>query len=91
MRLRVDEPEVIELSLERERRIDLEITEKIVKAGGDDHEHFSGPYTIDPDFEGQVLDTQYKVMDDDITINPIEVARTSNPSGGKTVYIGGII
>ena len=52
---------------------------------------YTGDYVVDPDFEGVTLATRNKVLTDDITVNPIEVSRTSNTSGGQTVYIGGII
>lgn len=52
---------------------------------------YAGEYEVDPDFEGKVLKTKSKVMSDDVTVNPIEVSRVSNPAGGKTIYIGGII
>lgn len=50
---------------------------------------YDGAYTVSPDFEGVTLPTQDRVLDKDITVEPIAVARVSNPSGGKTVYIGG--
>jgi len=52
---------------------------------------YTGAYEVDPDFTGTVLETEGKMMTDDVTVNAIEVARVTNPSGGKTVYIGGII
>ena len=58
-----------------------------VRNGG---ELYNGPYTVDPHFSAQVLSTKEKVLREDITVNPIDVARVSNPSGGNTIYIGGI-
>ena len=81
IRLRVDEPEVIRLRIE----------EKVVIVDPSSIDTYDGDYVIDPDFDGRVLLTNQKRMTDDVTINPIEVARTTNPAGGKTVYIGGII
>lgn len=52
---------------------------------------YDGTYVVEPSFAQQILETKNKVMRDDVTVNAIEVARTSNPSGGTTVYIGGII
>lgn len=52
---------------------------------------YTGNYIIDPDFEGQVLQTRQKYMTDNVTINPIQVESVSNIEGGRTVYIGGII
>lgn len=62
-------------------------SETVVMAG----EVYPGPYTVDPDFVGVTLPTREKNMREDITVNAIEVQRVSNPTGGKTVYIGGII
>lgn len=52
---------------------------------------YTGDYIVDPDFATQILGTKEKYMLDDVTVNPIEVARVSNPAGGKTIYIGGEI
>lgn len=58
-----------------------------VRNGG---ELYNGPYTVDPHFAAQVLPTKEKVLREDITVNPIDVALVSNPAGGNTIYIGGI-
>ena len=52
---------------------------------------YTGDYTVDPDFDGKVLQTRQKYMRDNVTVNPIQVESVSNPAGGRTVYIGGII
>lgn len=52
---------------------------------------YTGETTVDPDFDGTVLMTANKVVNQNITINPIQVESVSNPAGGRTVYIGGII
>lgn len=52
-------------------------------------ETYAGDYEIDPIFSEQVLNTQYKIMSNDMTVNAIYVARTTNLQGGNTVYIGG--
>lgn len=55
-------------------------------------ETYDGEYTVTPQFDDPViLETKDKLLTDDVTVNPIEVFRTSNPSGGKTIYIGGNI
>lgn len=59
-----------------------------VNVGGD---IYTGEYTVNPDFSGKTLETKGKTMDEDVTVKPIEVTRVGNPSGGTTVYIGGII
>lgn len=52
---------------------------------------YTGDYIVDPNFATQILGTKEKYMLDDVTVNPIEVARVSNPAGGRTIYIGGEI
>ena len=52
---------------------------------------YTGQTVVNPNFVGVVLPTANKVLAQNITVNPIEVQSVSNLSGGKTVYIGGII
>lgn len=56
-----------------------------------DGRHYEGEYEVIPSFDNQVLETRGLLMDDDVTVDAIQVSRTTNPSGGTTVYIGGII
>lgn len=52
---------------------------------------YEGPYEVSPIFDDPtVLPTEGKFLTQDVTVNPIEVSRTSNPSGGQTIFIGGI-
>lgn len=53
-------------------------------------EEYDGDYQVTPKFTEEVLKTKNKLMKDNVLVSPIEVARVSNPSGGTTVYIGGI-
>ena len=57
----------------------------------DDLPAYTGAYDVDPKFTAQKLATNGKKMLDDVTVEAIEVQRVSNTSGGKTVYIGGLI
>ncbi len=52
---------------------------------------YEGQTEVEPDFVGITLKTARKAVLSDITVNPIQVESVSNPQGGKTVYIGGII
>ena len=52
---------------------------------------YTGSYNVDPKFTAQKLATNGKKMRDDVTVEAIEVQRVSNTSGGRTVYIGGLI
>lgn len=53
-------------------------------------EAYDGPYTVTPDFKTQELATKDRLLKDNVTVDPISVARVENPAGGKTIYIGGI-
>ena len=57
----------------------------------DDLPAYTGAYDVDPKFTAQKLETKGKKMLDDVTVEAIEVQRVSNTSGGRTVYIGGLI
>lgn len=49
---------------------------------------YDGDYVVDPRFVSQTLETQGKVMRDDVTINEIAVSAVQNPQGGNTIWIG---
>lgn len=51
-------------------------------------EHYSGAYAVTPRLYPQYLDTDGKIMSDDVTVYEIPVTQTSNPYGGQTVLIG---
>lgn len=53
-----------------------------------DHEHYSGDYEVTPRLYAQSLDTDGKVMDDDVTVYEIPILTATNPTGGLTVLIG---
>lgn len=49
---------------------------------------YEGEYMVTPRVEAQTMFTKDKVMMDDVTIKEIPIYRTSNTSGGNTVFIG---
>lgn len=51
-------------------------------------DQYTGSYEVTPRVYAQSLDTDGKLMDDDVTVHEIPVTRTSNPQGGQTVLIG---
>lgn len=55
----------------------------------DDVPVYDGDHEITPTFTDQFLDTSGLLVEEDIRIEPIPVARVSNNSGGMTVIIGG--
>lgn len=63
------------------------VTLKVTTAEGDP---YAGDYDVTPNFERQTLKTRNRLMLDDVTVRAISVSRTTNPSGGKTIYIGEI-
>lgn len=51
--------------------------------------NYDGPYEVIPQKDiDQVLETSGKRMLKDVTVSEIPYWKTSNPQGGKTVYIG---
>lgn len=55
-----------------------------VNVGGDPYE---GDYVVTPKVDQQIMSTKGKVMVQDVTIKQIPFFKTSNTSGGSTVYI----
>lgn len=49
---------------------------------------YEGDYEVTPKMEAQTLQTAMKMMRNDVQVKPIPIHRTSNASGGTTVYIG---
>lgn len=49
---------------------------------------YGGSYEVTPRLYTQSLDTDGKLMQDDVTVYEIPVTRTTNPVGGQTVLIG---
>lgn len=56
--------------------------------GDDFRKRFEGPYEVKPKVIEQVLETNEKVMEDDVTVFAIPIYEVTNPQGGKTVTIG---
>ena len=51
-------------------------------------ELYDGLYEVTPRLYAQNLDTDGKLMEDDVTVYEIPISRTTNPTGGLTVLIG---
>lgn len=75
----------LQLDIPTDMEVELETAFKIVE--GDIYE---GEYAAIPSFDEQVFPTGNKLMKKDFEVTKIPVFRTSNPSGGNTVYIGGM-
>ena len=55
-----------------------------VSIGG---ELYEGEYAVTPKIDQQIMPTKGKLLTNDVTVHPIPFFKTSNTSGGKTVYI----
>lgn len=53
------------------------------------HTQYTGTYTVTPNTRGTVLDTDNKVLEQDVTVESIPLQSVSNGAGGNTVTIGG--
>lgn len=53
------------------------------------NEDYEGLYDITPMFEEQVLETENKIMTNDLTVQAIPYYEVSNAQGGQTIIIGG--
>ena len=84
----------LNLNIDGELSLDLHMdgeAGKVIKVTEHDLPVYTGATVIDPDFVGTTLPTANKVLVSNVTVNPIQVESVSNPAGGRTVYIGGII
>ena len=55
-----------------------------------DGETYEGPYTIRPAIDAQIMETNNKLMTDDVTIQAIPYHSVDNAEMGQTVIIGGV-
>lgn len=78
------------VTFELTQKTALSVAFDVTIRGGSGGEPYDGPYTVTPDFETQELATKDKFLKDNVTVDPIAVARVENPAGGKTIFIGGI-
>lgn len=78
------------VTFELTQKTALSVAFDVTIRGGSGGDPYDGPYTVTPDFETQELATKDRLLKDNVTVDPIAVARVENPSGGKTIFIGGI-
>lgn len=64
------------------------VTGEMIVPRSANYEVYTGDYEVDPRFTSQTLETQSKLMADNVTINEIAVSTVQNPQGGNTVWIG---
>lgn len=53
------------------------------------HQTYTGEYIVTPTVAGQTLETQNKLMTDDVTVEAIPYHEVSNLFNGLTITIGG--
>ena len=53
-----------------------------------DADPYEGEYEVVPKVERQILETEQKLMTEDLLIHGIPFYEVSNDAGGTTVYIG---
>lgn len=73
---------------ETEHHIDADFGE-IIEMIDSDIPRYEGDLEIVPTFADQTLDTSGLLLEEDIKIEQIPIARVSNNAGGMTVIIGG--
>ena len=78
------------VTFELTQKTALSVAFDVTIRGGSGGEPYDGPYTVTPNFETQELATKDRLLKDNVTVDPIAVARVENPAGGKTIFIGGI-
>ena len=78
------------VTFELTQKTALSVAFDVTIRGGSGGEPYDGPYTVTPDFETQELATKDRLLKDNVTVDPIAVARVEDPAGGKTIFIGGI-
>lgn len=52
----------------------------VPQGGGTEYEEYNGPYTVTPTTKGVILDTDNKVMKQDVTVQAIPTATLATPS-----------
>ena len=76
----------VDFFVELETEIYFDFECNIVLIEGD---RYTGEYDVIPNFRLQKLETENKVMEDDVRVHQIPVEKTTNQSGGYTIVIGG--
>lgn len=71
---------VIEGEVSLVNQIDGDPEVIIVEGGGQTYPHYSGDYTVTPSTTAQVLDTDGKVMDNDVTVQAVPQGSATTPA-----------
>lgn len=65
-----------DLDISEAEAIDVEI-ETAIQVNTITGDMYDGPYSVDPNFETQILGTANKVMKNDVTVNPVTYSLAS--------------
>lgn len=76
-----------EINITGNLNTDTNLMGTIINGEGTHRSYYSGTYEITPQTDSQTLETNNKIMTDDIEISSIPYREVSNQYG-KTVYIG---
>lgn len=78
---------ILDIELVEEEAIELNL-ELGTLIGDDARDHYEGPYEATPKKNDiQTLETNDKIMDNDLTVLEIPYSEVDNPEGGKTINI----
>lgn len=87
VRLRVQDDNSTHLKIDNTG--DVRFTQdQYIKIRHGDYDTYDGDYVVIPSAYEQTLDTDHKLMTDDVTVTAIPYTEVSNMSGGYTVSIG---
>ena len=75
----------MEMCIDTSVRIDFDIGVEMGTGGR--LPDYEGSYDVTPRLVEQVLPTNGRSMNDDVTVREVPIERVSNPSNGKTVVI----
>lgn len=68
---------------EDKMRVDFQQVQTITEVNNP----YNGEYSIRPKMDEQILPTRGRVLFEDVVVQAVPIIRTSNSSGGTTVYI----
>ena len=66
--------------------IGMTVVKAVLGEGG--HKPSEGDYVVTPKVEAQMLETENKIMEQNVSIMGIPYYDVSNSAGGNTIYIG---
>ena len=85
LRLTIQQDAALALTVGQNPVLGVSVAESI---RGGDYPDYTGAYEVTPTTAAQTLETQNRVMAENVTVNEIPYYETTNESGGYTVIIG---